>query len=74
MDAHLFQDPLRVRAVGDVHQDLSHYLRRCGFDSFLLPDGRQVGLEDAVLAPYSDYYQASVLNPSPAYRRIRRGA
>lgn len=60
-----------LRAVGDVHQDLIHYLRRCGFDSFLLPDGRQVGLEDAVLAPYSDYYQASVVEPHPAFRRNR---
>jgi len=63
-----------LRAVGDVHQDLIHYLRRCGFDSFLLPDGRQVGLEDAVLAPYSDYYQASVVEPHPAFRRNRSTA
>jgi uncharacterized protein (DUF934 family) len=61
-----------LRAVGDVHPDLIHYLRRCGFDSFLLPEGRHVGLEDAVLAPYSDYYQASAVEPHPAFRRSRR--
>lgn len=60
-----------LRAVGDVHPDLVHYLRRCGFDSFLLPEGRQMSLQSAVLAPYSDYYQASVTEPLPAFRRSR---
>jgi uncharacterized protein (DUF934 family) len=63
-----------LRAVGDIHPDLIHYLLRCGFDSFLLPEGRHVGLDDAVLAPYSDYYQASVVEPHPAFRRGRSTA
>ena len=63
-----------LRAVGDIHPDMIHYLRRCGFDSFLLAEGSQVGLKDAVLAPYSDYYQASVVEPHPAFRRNRRMA
>ena len=63
-----------LRAVGDVHPDLLHYMRRCGFDSFELPDHRSAMLEDAAsLAPYSDYYQASVVEPEPAYRRVARG-
>ena len=68
-----------LRATGDVRPDLVHYLVRCGFDSVEMPEGRYLSLAaaeeaNATLAPYSDYYQASVLNPQPAYRRVRRGA
>ncbi len=65
-----------LRATGDVHPDLLHYMKRCGFDTFLLPEersGTNINSQ-STLAPYSDYYQASVLEPEPAYRRIRRGA
>jgi uncharacterized protein (DUF934 family) len=62
-----------LRAVGDVHPELFHYLRRCGFDSLLLPPGRLPGSADTLLAPYSDYYQASIAEPRPAFRRRRRG-
>ena len=69
-----------LRAVGAVTADILHYLTRCGFDSFELespsvyPDGRMVSTGFNTLAPYSDNYQASVLEPEPAYRRVRRGA
>jgi uncharacterized protein (DUF934 family) len=66
-----------LRAVGDVHPDIVHYMRRCGFDTFQMPEGRRLppaAVGRSTLAPYSDYYQASVLDPQPAYRRIRRGA
>ena len=63
-----------LRAVGDVHPELLYYLSRCGFDSFLLPDSRsgQMGAQmiDSTFAPYSDYYQASVLEPDPHSKRI----
>jgi uncharacterized protein (DUF934 family) len=65
-----------LRATGDVHPDLLHYMKRCGFDTFLMSQERSgtSTVEQSALAPYSDYYQASVLEPKPAYRRIRRGA
>ena len=71
-----------LRAVGDVHPDVIHYMKRCGFDTFQMPEGRSLppAANDAftngpsTLAPYSDYYQASVIHPEPAYRRVRRGA
>ncbi|MCZ6619326.1 MAG: DUF934 domain-containing protein [Gammaproteobacteria bacterium] len=63
-----------LRAIGDVHPELLYYLRRCGFDSYLLPDGRRAETALSTLAPYTDYYQASVLEPNPAHRRIRRFA
>jgi uncharacterized protein (DUF934 family) len=62
-----------LRAVGDVHPELLHYLDRCGFDSFVLPEGRALPQNDDLLAPYSDYYQASVAEAQPAFRRERRG-
>ena len=69
-----------LRAVGDINADLLHYLARCGFNSFELnspsvhPDGTNTVTGFNALAPYSDTYQASVMQPEPAYRRIRRGA
>jgi uncharacterized protein (DUF934 family) len=71
-----------LRAVGDVHPDVIHYMKRCGFDTFQMPEGRSLppAANDAgnnvssTLAPHSDYYQASVIRPQPAYRRVRRGA
>lgn len=63
-----------IMATGDVHEDMLHYMRRCGFTSFLVPDGRNLETAVATLAPYSDYYQASVIEPQPAFRRIGRGA
>ena len=65
-----------LRAVGDVHQDLLHYMRRCGFDSYVLPEHRQLPAADnrQPFVPYSDYYQASVIQPVPAFRRTSRGA
>lgn len=71
-----------LRAVGDVRADMLHYLYRCGFDTFLMSgegstldgDGMTESTAFDTLAPYSDYYQASVREPRPAYRRVRRGA
>ena len=62
-----------IMAAGDVHEDMLHYMRRCGFTSFLLPDDRNVETALSTLAPYTDYYQASVLEPEPVFRRIGRG-
>ncbi len=63
-----------LRAVGETHPDLLHYMRRCGFDSVLLPSPHSMASAQAAFDPYTDYYQASVSNPEPAFRRMRRGA
>ena len=69
-----------LRAVGHLNLDILHYLARCGFDSAALDDvsvveaGRHHRTQANLLAPYSDNYQASVVEPEPAYRRVRRGA
>ena len=60
-----------LRAVGDVHPDVIHYMKRCGFDTFQMPEGRTLppaandgsdaGKDGngkncrSTLAPHSDY-------------------
>ena len=69
-----------LRALGDINPDLLHYLTRCGFNSIevstprVQPNGTSTLTGFNALAPYSDTYQASVVQPEPAYRRVRRGA
>jgi uncharacterized protein (DUF934 family) len=63
-----------LRAIGEVHEDLLHYMRRCGFDSFQLPDGRDPAVALAALHSLSDFYQGSVIDPRPAFRRVARGS
>ena len=57
-----------LRAIGDVQRDQLLYLRRCGFDAFVVRD------EDAEAAltafdDFSDAYQALVETPLPLFRR-----
>lgn len=61
-----------LRAVGDTHHDLVHYLIRCGFSSFVLPDGRDVAIALKGITVYSHYYQGSVGDPEPLFRKMRR--
>ncbi len=62
-----------LRAIGEVHEDVLHYMRRCGFDSFQLPDGRDPSVALKALNSLTDFYQGSVLDPLPAFRRVARG-
>ena len=62
-----------IRAVGAVHEDILHYIVRCGFDVIELPDERNIDTALACLEPYSGVYQGSVISPEPAYRRVNRG-
>ena len=38
-----------LRAIGEVHEDVLHYLRRCGFDSYQLPDGHDPAIALAAM-------------------------
>lgn len=67
-----YQGPLY--AVGAIHEDILHYITRCGFDHIELPDDRDVDVAIGVLSPYSAHYQGSTLDPRPAFRRENRGA
>lgn len=61
-----------LRAIGDIHHDLVHYLVRCGFSSFVLPEGRDVAIALKGTTVYSHYYQGSVGDPEPLFRKARR--
>jgi len=62
-----------LRAIGAVHEDLTHYLLRCGFDTILFPEGRNLATALRWSSAMIDYYQASVVEPLPAFRRVARG-
>ena len=63
-----------LRAFGDVVADLTEYMHRCGFNSFVLPDRQQAEVAIACVARMSDHYQASVREPLPAFRRVALGS
>ena len=58
-----------LRAVGHFMRDQLTYLSRCGFDAFQMED--EAELEGALesLRDFSEYYQASIDQPQPLFRR-----
>lgn len=63
-----------LRAIGDVLRDQLFFLKRSGFNSYLVRADRSA--EDALqgLKDFSEPYQGAVDNALPVWRRIRRGA
>ena len=61
-----------IRAVGAVHEDVVHYMHRCGFDSFVLDEERNTDVALRALTEPRDTYQGSIRDPKPAFRRIAR--
>ena len=59
-----------LRAFGDILPDLAQYLHRSGFDAFVVEDRRAAEVAVASIQSITDHYQASVLEPQPAFRRI----
>ena len=58
-----------IRAVGDVLRDQLFYMSRCGFNAFKLRDDQDM---EACLAAFADFnttYTATVLEPTPLFRR-----
>lgn len=58
-----------LRAFGEIVPDLTAYMLRCGFNAFVLPDQHQAEVALACMNRMSDYYQASVREPLPPFRR-----
>jgi uncharacterized protein (DUF934 family) len=58
-----------LRAVGHFIRDQLTYLSRCGFDAFQFEDEQELEEALASLADFSEYYQASVDQPEPLFRR-----
>ncbi len=62
-----------LRAVGHVFQDQMFFMKRCGFDSFELPEVRDADAAIAALDDFSVAYQAGADALQPAYRRRAAG-
>lgn len=61
-----------IRALGDVQRDQLHYMRRCGIDAFAVRADLDPEEEAAGLFVMSDHYQGDILEPRPAFARLRR--
>lgn len=57
-----------LRAVGDVFKDVLNYLKRCGFDSFVLKEGKDVQEAAAGLQDFKVPYQSSVAVDNSSYQ------
>ena len=63
-----------LRALGDVLRDQLFYMKRCGFDAYLMRPDRSTEEALASLRDFSEPYQAAVDNPLPVWRRYTRVA
>lgn len=48
-----------LRAVGDVFKDVLNYMKRSGFDSFVIKEGKDIAEAAAGLGDFTNPYQAS---------------
>ena len=60
-----------LRAIGDVGLDQIFFMKRCGFDSYMLPDDKDPEGAIKALSSFSDTYQSAQDQPTPAFRRNR---
>jgi uncharacterized protein (DUF934 family) len=58
-----------LRAVGDVQRDQVYYLKRVGFDTFLLRPDRDAADAAEAADDFSEAYQSAVDRPNPLFRR-----
>jgi uncharacterized protein (DUF934 family) len=63
-----------IRAIGDVLRDQLFYMKRCGFDAYLMRPDRSTEDALASLRDFSEPYQGAVDNPLPVWRRHTRVA
>ncbi|MTI12506.1 DUF934 domain-containing protein [Sansalvadorimonas verongulae] len=60
----------KIRAVGDFLPDQMHYLARCGFNSFALPDGTKQETAKQCLKAFTEAYQISWDRKEPLFKRL----
>lgn len=63
-----------LRAIGDVLRDQLYYMKRCGFDAYLMRSDRSTEEALASLRDFTEPYQGAVDNPLPVWRRHTRVA
>ena len=58
-----------VRAIGDVLIDQLYFMKRCGFDTYLLKDGLEAEKALQYFSTFSDPYQLAYDVQTPLFRR-----
>ena len=58
-----------IRAVGDVLRDQLFFMKRCGFDAFLLREDQNLDAALSAFHDFQDAYQPSTIQPLPLFRR-----
>ena len=58
-----------LRAIGYVLRDQLCFMKRCGFNSFVLQPHIDMAAALASLHDFTEYYQTSVDQPQPLFRR-----
>ena len=64
-----FQFTGELRAIGEVLPDLTPFMKRCGFDAFVLATESDAKTAIKCMGAITDHYQGSVIQPKPAFRR-----
>ncbi len=62
----------QLRAIGDVLRDQLFYMRRSGFNAYVIRADRSAADALASLRDFSEPYQGAVDIPQPVWRRIAR--
>jgi len=62
-----------LRAVGDVQRDQLFALEQCGFDAFVLKDGRDPNEAIASFADFDSVYASTMREPRPWFGRRADG-
>jgi len=62
----------QLRAIGDVLRDQLFYMRRCGFNAYVIRADRSAADALASLRDFSEPYQGAVDIPQPVWRRVAR--
>lgn len=57
-----------LRATGDVFKDVLNYMKRSGFDSFVVKEGKDIQEAVAGLGDFTNPYQASTAVPQAHYQ------
>jgi len=58
-----------IRAVGDVLRDQLFFMKRCGFDAFLLREDQNLDAALSAFHDFQDAYQPGIIQPLPLIRR-----
>ncbi|AWM81115.1 oxidoreductase [Gammaproteobacteria bacterium ESL0073] len=58
-----------IRAIGDVLKDQIFAMHRCGFNSFVIKQGKDINNALLGLTDFSETYQAAVVQPLPLFKR-----